>query len=116
MFVIAAPEFSLTRVMWYSDGPGNAWNCHPKSEPQNAWDFAVSSAGISMCTIWPSMRVLLLFVVGGSPRASPQSLHQTRPLRETHRFKTAAAPGLVRLAVFGLQGDSRRCRTLGTFV
>ncbi len=51
MFVMAAPARSPIRAMWYSDGPGNAWNCQPKSEPQNSRAFAVSSAGISKCTI-----------------------------------------------------------------
>src|SRR5437667_6432757 len=55
MFVIAAPAWSLIRVMWYSNGPGNASNCHPKSEPQNSRPLAVSSAGISKWTGWPGM-------------------------------------------------------------
>src|SRR5581483_8245323 len=56
MFVTAAPCWSPICVMWYSDGPGYDWNCHPKSEPQNSWDVPVSSAGISMWTICPAMR------------------------------------------------------------
>src|SRR5256885_6080119 len=55
MLVIAAPAWSLIRVMWYSNGPGNDSNCHPKSEPQNSLPFAVSSAGISTCTGWPAI-------------------------------------------------------------
>src|SRR6266567_5836344 len=55
MLVIAAPAWSLILVMWYSNGPGNASNCHPKSEPQNSRPFAVSSAGISKCTGWPGI-------------------------------------------------------------
>src|SRR5215212_3336633 len=55
MFVSAPPVVSLIRVMWYSDGPGNASNCHPKSDPQNSFALAVSSAGISMCTISPAI-------------------------------------------------------------
>ena len=51
MFVIAPPACSPIWVMWYSDGPGYDSNCHPKSEPQNSRDFAVSSAGISRLTI-----------------------------------------------------------------
>ena len=37
--------------MWYSDGPGYSSNSHPNSEPQNAFPWAVSSAGISVWTI-----------------------------------------------------------------
>src|SRR6266487_2682590 len=55
MLVIAAPAWSLILVMWYSNGPGNASNCHPKSEPQNSRPFAVSSAGISKRTGWPGI-------------------------------------------------------------
>src|SRR5205809_874641 len=55
MFVTAAPCRSPICVMWYSDGPGNELNCHPKSEPQNSRLFSVSSAGISMCTISPAI-------------------------------------------------------------
>ncbi len=40
-------------LVWYSNGPRLAWNCHPNSEPQNCWPLVVSSAGISMCTISP---------------------------------------------------------------
>src|SRR5215218_9438159 len=56
MLVIAAPAPPPICVMWYSDGPGYSWNCHPKREPQNSRLLAVSSAGISKCTIWPAMR------------------------------------------------------------
>src|SRR5436190_929013 len=62
MLVIAAPARSLIRVMWYSDGPGYAWNSHPKSGPQNWRAFSVSSAGISMCTISPGIRPPLVVV------------------------------------------------------
>src|SRR5919201_186670 len=55
MLVIAAPAWSLMRVMWYSNGPGKASNCHPNSEPQNWRPLAVSSAGISKCTGWPGI-------------------------------------------------------------
>src|SRR4029453_9459223 len=54
--MIAAPCCSASRVMWYSDGPGYVSNCHPKSEPQNSRAWAVSSAGISRCTICPAIR------------------------------------------------------------
>jgi len=53
--MIAAPVESLIRVMWYSNGPGNASNCQPKSEPQKSRPFPVSSAGISTCTTLPGM-------------------------------------------------------------
>src|SRR5919198_563763 len=55
MFVTATPDCSSTRAMWYSLGPGNDSNCQPKSEPQNSRDRAVSSAGISRCTICPGI-------------------------------------------------------------
>src|SRR6266567_8343164 len=53
MFVIAAPCSPPICVVWYSNGPGLAWNCQPNKEPQNCWLLVVSSAGISMCTISP---------------------------------------------------------------
>src|SRR5215218_1435103 len=55
MLVIARPAWSLIRVMWYSNGPGEASNFQSKSEPQNSRPLAVSSAGISKCTGWPAM-------------------------------------------------------------
>src|SRR6266540_2963838 len=66
MLVMAAPPVSLIRVMWYSDGPGYDSNCHPKSEPQNSRPWAVSSAGISKCTIWPAIAVPLASSFGGA--------------------------------------------------
>ena len=36
MFVIAAPCSPPIWVVWYSNGPGFAWNCHPNKEPQNS--------------------------------------------------------------------------------
>src|SRR5215467_533679 len=53
MLVIAAPCSPPICVVWYSNGPGFAWNCHPNKDPQNCWLLVVSSAGISMCTISP---------------------------------------------------------------
>ena len=55
MFVMAPPWDSAMRVMWYSDGPGKLSNCQPNREPQNSRLAAVSSAGISRCTISPAM-------------------------------------------------------------
>src|SRR5262249_1106774 len=55
MFVIAAPCSPPICVVWYSNGPGLAWNCHPNKEPQNCWLLLVSSAGISMWTISPGI-------------------------------------------------------------
>src|SRR5947208_11414353 len=81
MFVTAPPVCSPVRVMWYSAGPGYASNCHPKREPQNSRPSAVSSAGISKCTIWPGIFLLSLCAVrrcrsaGGHssrPRARPE--------------------------------------------
>jgi hypothetical protein len=53
MFVIAAPACSPICVMWYSPDspPGYCSNVQPKSDPQNSRPWAVSSAGISKCTI-----------------------------------------------------------------
>src|SRR5215204_1155963 len=42
MLVIARPAWSLIRVMWYSNGPGEASNFQSKSEPQNSRPLAVS--------------------------------------------------------------------------
>src|SRR5207247_158703 len=94
MLVIAAPAWSLIRVMWYSNGPGNDSNCHPKSEPQNSRPFAVSSAGISTCTGWPGMISPLVQVcerlfnrhhmTGASPRPM-SSAHRGGPRTKTHR-------------------------------
>src|SRR5215831_14782289 len=53
MLVIAAPCSPPICVVWYSNGPGLAWNCHPNKQPQNCWLLLVSSAGISMWTISP---------------------------------------------------------------
>src|SRR6516162_8241402 len=55
MFVIAAVRGPSIWLVWYSNGPGLAWNCHPNNEPQNCWLLVVSSAGISMCTISPGI-------------------------------------------------------------
>src|SRR6266511_2439974 len=63
MLVIATPVWSLIRVMWYSNGPGEASNFQSKSEPQNSRPLAVSSAGISKCTGWPAMATPLASVV-----------------------------------------------------
>src|SRR5215467_2497762 len=55
MLVIAAVRGPSIWLVWYSNGPGLAWNCHPNKEPQNCWLLVVSSAGISMCTISPGI-------------------------------------------------------------
>src|SRR5436853_5071766 len=70
MLVMAAPIWSLILVMWYSLGPGYASNCHPNSEPQNSRPLPVSSAGISICTIWPGM--VLLSIVRRRALAPPR--------------------------------------------
>src|SRR5215218_7751265 len=79
MFEIAAPAPPSICVMWYSDGPGKFWNCHPKREPQNSRAFAVSCAGISKCTILPAMRPPVVVV----RRSGRSALSLRRPrLRE----------------------------------
>jgi hypothetical protein len=78
MFVIAAPCSPPICVVWHSNGPGFAWNCHPNKDPQNCWLLLVSSAGISMCTI--------------SPGNAAYSLHRSRRCRH----KSFKSPGRVK--------------------
>src|SRR5437879_5274816 len=87
MFVIAAPAWSLILLMWYSNGPGNASNFHPKREPQNSRPFAVSSAGISMWTGCPAMVPPFAF---GSAEQFPRSHHMTGWSRDA--FQQTAGP------------------------
>jgi len=72
MLVIAAPCSPPICVVWYSNGPGFPWNCHPNRGPQNSWLLLVSSAGISMCTISPGNAVSS-FVVHGDAAVSPST-------------------------------------------
>src|SRR2546423_7768221 len=79
MLVIAAPAWSLMRVMWYSDGPGYDSNCHPKSPPQNSRAFAVSSAGISKWAISPGILPPLRRSPAEHGRSAASVLRQCRP-------------------------------------
>src|SRR5437867_1140598 len=82
MLVSAAPVWSLILVMWYSDGPGYDWNCQPNSEPQNSRPCAVSSAGISMCTISPGIYALLSNGRPAELPAPPSSFDRPRGRKE----------------------------------
>src|SRR4029453_9090638 len=100
--MIAAPCCSASRVMWYSDGPGYVSNCHPKSEPQNSRACAVSSAGISRCTICPAIRPP---PVGVSNRFDPAAaemssvLPEREGVRRDGRRKTQLQCALAELRV-----------------
>src|SRR5690242_5901671 len=92
MLVIAAPCSPLICVVWYSNGPGLAWNCHPNKEPQNCWLPVVSSAGISMCTISPGTAASLI-VVSADAAVSPDT---ARPGKLIGRCPDAGPPGYFR--------------------
>src|SRR5262245_12219146 len=105
MFVIAAPCSPPICVVWYSNGPGLAWNCHPNNEPQNCWLLVVSSAG-SRCArsrlaslpprlSFAAMPPLVLRpsgsvrLIGSCPGAGPRGYFRTRD----RRSRTRVTPG-----------------------